>query len=246
MGNPQLAVVAALKLAVIPAVVMLLLSITMYRVRVSGTIGAVTSASHCLHVSVASIYLCAHGVVRSAVHDGQSHAHGLWHQHGQLCVPIQLRETLPVTPCAHMHPARPTNKQLTVPVRIVSALQHLAAGIVLSAIAVELVPVILATPNTTGCTVGIVVGFIGALMVSAHAPALCSVRAYDCLHECARTSSYDTSFEKALPHMQQRQQRSNKSSSNLLAWLILRPTHISRPQRTRSADLLPTGSILWR
>jgi hypothetical protein len=34
MGNPQLAVVAALKLAVIPAVVMLLLSITMYRVRV--------------------------------------------------------------------------------------------------------------------------------------------------------------------------------------------------------------------
>jgi hypothetical protein len=244
MGNPQLAVVAALKLAVIPAVVMLLLSITMYRVRVSGTIGAVTSASHCLHVSVASIYLCAHGVVRSAVHDGQSHAHGLWHQHGQLCVPIQLRETLPVTPCAHMHPARPTNKQLTVPVRIVSALQHLAAGIVLSAIAVELVPVILATPNTTGCTVGIVVGFIGALMVSAHAPALCSVRAYDCLHECARTTTHLS--KKHCPTCSNRQQRSNKSSSNLFAWLILHPTHIARPQRTRTADLLPTGSILWR
>lgn len=63
----------------------------------------------------------------------------------------------------HMHAI--ALQQVTAPLRLVAALQHLAAGIVLSAIAVELVPVILAAPNSVDCTIGIAVGFISALMV---------------------------------------------------------------------------------
>lgn len=45
------------------------------------------------------------------------------------------------------------------PVRLVAALQHLAAGIVLSAVSVELVPIIRAAPATVSSVGGIVVGF---------------------------------------------------------------------------------------
>ena len=58
-----------------------------------------------------------------------------------------------------------------VPVHVVSAMQHLAAGIVLSAVAVELVPEILAAPTdiatTFGMTVGFVFGIVALLLVSA-------------------------------------------------------------------------------
>ena len=47
-----------------------------------------------------------------------------------------------------------------VPVKIVSALQHLAAGIVLSAVAVELVPPILDAPDDLATTFGMTVGFV--------------------------------------------------------------------------------------
>lgn len=51
---------------------------------------------------------------------------------------------------------------VTVPSQVTAALQHLAAGIVMSAVTVELVPPIFAAPsdvaNTTGMTVGFVLG----------------------------------------------------------------------------------------
>jgi ZIP family zinc transporter len=52
---------------------------------------------------------------------------------------------------------------LTVPVRIMSALQHLAAGIVLSAVAVELVPIINEAPRDAANNAAIVVGFMGGI-----------------------------------------------------------------------------------
>jgi ZIP family zinc transporter len=53
--------------------------------------------------------------------------------------------------------------KLEVPVLIVAAMQHLAAGIVLSAMAVELVPIISAAPQDLPCTIGITSGFIGGI-----------------------------------------------------------------------------------
>ena len=44
-------------------------------------------------------------------------------------------------------------------------MQHLAAGIVMSAIATELVPVVLDSPNTVACAGAIAVGFAAALVV---------------------------------------------------------------------------------
>eukprot|EP00164_Ancoracysta_twista_P015294 GFYU01025223.1.p1 GENE.GFYU01025223.1~~GFYU01025223.1.p1 ORF type:complete len:358 (+),score=86.48 GFYU01025223.1:80-1075(+) len=48
---------------------------------------------------------------------------------------------------------------LTVPEKLVAALQHLAAGIVLSAVAVELIPILSASPNDAGSIGAIIVGF---------------------------------------------------------------------------------------
>jgi hypothetical protein len=67
----------------------------------------------------------------------------------------------PNTPLTLHHTA-----QITVPQTLVAALQHLAAGIVMSAIATELVPVILDSPNTIECAGAIGVGFAAALLVS--------------------------------------------------------------------------------
>jgi len=53
--------------------------------------------------------------------------------------------------------------KLEVPNVFVAAMQHLAAGIVLSAMAVELVPIISAAPQTLACTMGISGGFLGGI-----------------------------------------------------------------------------------
>ena len=52
---------------------------------------------------------------------------------------------------------------VTVPTRIVSAMQHLAAGIVLSAVAVELVPPILMAPNDAYTLVAMTLGFLAGI-----------------------------------------------------------------------------------
>ena len=50
-----------------------------------------------------------------------------------------------------------------VPDVVVSALQHLAAGIVLSAVAVELVPGIMAAPSDAMTTAGMTIGFVAGI-----------------------------------------------------------------------------------
>jgi len=53
--------------------------------------------------------------------------------------------------------------KIEVPAKVAAAMQHLAAGIVLSAMAVELVPIISAAPQNLPCTIGIVAGFLGGI-----------------------------------------------------------------------------------
>ena len=63
---------------------------------------------------------------------------------------------------------------LQVPDMFTAALQHLAAGIVLSAVAVELVPKILEAPDDAGTTLGMTVGFFfGISLFLLILPALC-------------------------------------------------------------------------
>ena len=59
------------------------------------------------------------------------------------------------------------------PVLFVASMQHLAAGIVLSAVAVELVPVITDAESTAGNIAGITLGFVfGVALFLARAPAM--------------------------------------------------------------------------
>jgi len=50
--------------------------------------------------------------------------------------------------------------KVTVPVRVVAGFQHLAAGIVMSAVAVELVPMVMQSQNTNANIAGMVIGFM--------------------------------------------------------------------------------------
>lgn len=52
---------------------------------------------------------------------------------------------------------------MKVPVVVAAAMQHLAAGIVLSAVAVELVPQILAAPNDLATSAGMTLGFVAGI-----------------------------------------------------------------------------------
>jgi len=49
--------------------------------------------------------------------------------------------------------------KIAVPKKLVAGFQHLAAGIVMSAVAVELVPMVLHSPNTSGNLAGMIIGF---------------------------------------------------------------------------------------
>ena len=78
---------------------------------------------------------------------------------------LELRDTfvLCLVPSAVMLIASLTALSVTVPQRVVSAMQHLAAGIVLSAVAVELVPPILAAPNDLYTTLAMTLGFLAGI-----------------------------------------------------------------------------------
>lgn len=79
------------------------------------------------------------------------------------------------------------------PVRLIAALQHLAAGIVLSAVAVELVPLISAAPTTAPNIGGIIVGFFVGIGLFLLLGAFCEVDADD---DDELESSADSSPQK--------------------------------------------------
>jgi len=52
---------------------------------------------------------------------------------------------------------------ISVPVKVVAGFQHLAAGIVMSAIAVELVPMVMESENTNANIAGMIIGFMAGI-----------------------------------------------------------------------------------
>ena len=64
---------------------------------------------------------------------------------------------------------------LTVPPMFMSAMQHLAAGLVMCAVAVELCPIVSAAPNDAPTILAIVVGFFGGLAIFLLLGAYCEV-----------------------------------------------------------------------
>lgn len=52
---------------------------------------------------------------------------------------------------------------ISVPEKVVSAMQHLAAGIVLSAVSIELVPEIMRAPNDLATIAGMTIGFVAGI-----------------------------------------------------------------------------------
>lgn len=114
---------------------------------------------------------------------------------------------------------------VTVPAKGVAALQHFAAGIVLSAVAVELVPIISAAPRDAATTCAIAAGFLIGIAIFLLLGKFCGVEHED--HEEQHQSSPPSAVVPAPPVFS----TPNPSSSGpLLEQESTRPSLVKRQQ----------------
>ena len=78
-----------------------------------------------------------------------------------------------------------------------SGFQHLAAGIVLSAVAVELMPLIMSAPNDVYHTGGIIVGFLAGIATFLSLGAFCEKEDEEDAEEPSRMQAMSTSLLEA-------------------------------------------------
>ena len=115
---------------------------------------------------------------------------------------------LSVIPCTAMLVMSALTFAIEVPKTVVRCFQHLAAGIVLSAVAVELVPIISAAPSDMPNIVGIVVGFAAGVALFLSIANFCPADGADggsdiedekaeAMLDCKRTPSKVTSYLSA-------------------------------------------------
>jgi len=88
--------------------------------------------------------------------------------------PLQRRVLICAIPSVMMLFLSLVAYKVTVPTDIMSAFQHLAAGLLVSAVSCELVPTLLAAPNDVPNIVGIIGGFAGGISILTLLSTCCS------------------------------------------------------------------------